>query len=163
MKLIEDGLARKMETEHGASVYELTDLGRRTSDIIFELAVFGTRFQPEAAVVSPGNLRTEATTLGAAASRVATPEMDFDAAFVADGEPMHLKVQDGKSEMLYEEGPKPDLVFTTNYADLLSLSEGEIDPEVFAGNHSSLKVLSPGKDTDFITLKSRITALLREA
>lgn len=163
VKLVEDGLARKSETALATSVYELTDLGRRTSDIIFELAVFGARFQPEGAVVSPGNLRTVVTTLGAAANRVAAPEMDFDAAFVVDGEQMHLTVRGGKAEMLYEQSPQPDLVFATGYADLLSLSEGELDSETFASAHSTLEVLSPGKDAEFLTLMSRITALLRDA
>ena len=162
VKLVADGLARKSETAQGSWVYELTDLGKRTSDIIFELAVFGAHFRPEGAVVPPGNLRTVVTTLGAAANRVATPEMNFDASVVVDGELMHLTVRGGEAKMLYEESPQPDLVFSTGYADLLSLSEGELDPETFALAHSSLEVLSPGKDTEFLSLMSRITALLRE-
>ena len=160
-KLVKDGLARKSETSHGTSVYALTELGRRTSDIIFELAVFGARFQPEGAVVAPGNLRTVATTLGAAAKRVVTPDMNFDAAIVVDGESMHLTVNEGRVEMQYEESRAPDLVFSTGYADLLAVTEGELDLETFATERSSMDVMSPGKEAEFITLMSRIAALLQ--
>ncbi|MES0864359.1 helix-turn-helix domain-containing protein [Ruegeria sp. SCPT10] len=161
-KLVEDGLVRKSETGHGTSVYELTELGQRTSDIIYELAIFGARFQPEGPVIAPGNLRTVATTMGAAANRVATPEMTFEAAVMVDGEHMRLTVNNGHATMRYTESESPDLVFSTSYSDLLAVTEGELDFDTFATRHSKLDVISLGKETEFIALMSRITALLQK-
>ncbi|MDJ0822732.1 MAG: helix-turn-helix domain-containing protein [Paracoccaceae bacterium] len=160
-KLVEDGLITRREAGHGASVYALTDLGTRTSDVIFDLALFGGLFPPEGEVVTPGNLRTVATTLGAAAKRVVTPDMAFEASIVVDGEEMHLTVQGGAAQMLYARCPDPDLVFTTSYTDLLAFSEGEIAPAVFAQQHSTLDIRSPGKEQAFLTLMARVTALLQ--
>lgn len=160
-KLVADGLARKSEASFGTSVYELTDLGKQTSDVIFDLAVFGSRFSPEAEVVAPGNLRTVATTLGAAANRVVTKDLNFEAAFVVDGEEMKLRVEDGLAEMLYEKSRDPDLSFSTGYSDLLAVTESELDPEVFVTQRSTVEVFTPGKETEFITLMNRITELLK--
>lgn len=162
-KLVDDGLARKVEAAHGATVYELTDLGKGTSGIIFDLAMFGARFEPEGEVVPPGNLRTVATTMGAAAKRAATPDMTFSAAVVVDGEQMHLWVRDGSAGMTYEEGRDPDLVFSTTYPALLAMSEGDLDPDDFAANHCRIDVRTAGKDAEFMELMARITGLLREA
>ena len=160
-KLVEDGLAQKADGGHGTAVYELTDLGRQTSNIIFELAMFGGQFKPEGPVVAPGNLRTVATTMGAAARRVATPEMEFDAAFVVDGEPMHLSVGERDARMTYRECREPDLTFTTSYKALLALSEGEMAPDEFATNHSTLEPHIPGKDDEFRQVMARILEALK--
>ena len=161
-KLVDDGLARKAEGGHGTSVYELTDLGNRTSDIILDLAMFGAQFEPDGEVVSPGNLRTVATTMGAAAKRVALPDMSFDAAINVDGEQMRLRVNGTDVEMRYEECREPDLIFSTDYSALLSVTEGEIDPADFVNKHSKLQIFSPGKETAFMELMSGIVSLLRE-
>jgi len=162
-KLVDDGLARKADAGHGATVYELTALGKQTSDIIFDLAAFGARFAPEDDFVPPGNLRTVATTMGAAARRVATPEMNFDAAVLVDGEQMCLNVSEGSADMTYGECRAPDLTFSTSYSALLALTEGDMDPDEFAANHCSLEVRSPGKEAEFMELMSRITDTLRTA
>ena len=161
-KLVGDGLAQKADGGHGASVYQLTDLGNRTSDIIFDLAMFGARFEPEGEVVSPGNLRTVATTMGAAAKRVASQDMSFDAAIIVDGEQMHLRVRGSDVNMVYEKCQEPDLIFTTDYSSLLSVTEGDMELASFVTNHCQLQVLSPGKETEFMELMSGIIALLRE-
>lgn len=161
-KLVDDGLIAKGDGGHGASVYELTELGAQTSNIIFELALFGARFKPEGEVVKPGNLRTVATTLGAAAKRIATPDMNFRAAVLVDEEMMSLTVQDGKVVMLYEACPTPDLIFSTSYTDLLALTEGEIPPDIFARDHSDLEVITPGKEGEFMSLMFSVVAELSD-
>lgn len=160
-KLVDDGLARKVDAGHGTTVYELTDLGKRTSDIIFELAMFGARFEPDGEVVSPGNLRTVATTMGLAAKRVATPEMSFDAAIVVDDEQMHLKVRGQSADMTYEECRDPDLTFSTSYSALLAMTEGDMDPDDFAENHSKLEGRSPAKEAQFVELMLSIVSILK--
>ncbi len=46
-QLIADGLVGKREAEFGVALYELTDHGERTRDLLFELALFGGRFPPD--------------------------------------------------------------------------------------------------------------------
>ncbi len=162
VKLVDDGLVEKGDGGHGSSVYELTKLGAKTSDVIFELAIFGARFKPEGEIVDPGNLRTVATTLGAAAKRVATPDMNFRAEIVVDGESMNLSVQDGEVLMLYGTCSAPDLVFTTSYAGLLALTEGEMALDAFASRHSDLKVETPGKEAGFMALMTGIITELND-
>jgi len=159
-KLVSDGLVAKGDGSHGASVYELTELGARTSNIIFELAMFGTNFKPEGEIVKPGNLRTVATTLGAVAKRVVSPEMNFRASIIVDDENMRLTIQDGQVLMLYETCHMPDLIFSTSYSELLALTEGEIAPDVFAKSHSELEIITPGKEVEFMTLMFNIVAEL---
>ena len=40
-QLEDDGLVRRRNAEYGTTVYELTELGSRTGDLLFELAKFG--------------------------------------------------------------------------------------------------------------------------
>ncbi|WP_298297863.1 winged helix-turn-helix transcriptional regulator [uncultured Litoreibacter sp.] len=159
-KLVGDGLASKADAGHGATVYELTDHGKRTADIILELAMFGAQFEPEGEVVPPGNLRTVATTMGVAANRAALPAMSFDAAFVVDDEQMHLKVKGGSAEMTYEACRNPDLIFSTSYAALLDVTEGKLDPMSFISHHSTIQTSSPTKQAEFFELMSGIVAVL---
>lgn len=159
-KLVDDGLIIKDDGGHGTMVYELTDLGRQTGTLIFELATFGGQFKPEVAPVKPGNLRTVATTLGQAAKRVSTEGLAFRAALQIDGENIALQVHDGVVQVTYAPSPSPDLILTTSYTDLLALSEGELSPDVFAKDHAELDVITPGKEQEFITLMGQIVQLL---
>ncbi len=159
-KLVEDGLAIKLDAGHGTIVYELTDLGRQTSKIIFELAMFGGQFKLEVPPVKPGNLRTVATTLAAAASHVPTKDLSFRAELRVDGEPIDLQVDYGVVKATYAPSETSDLIFTTGYEELLALSEGEIPAEVFLRDHAVIEVRNPGKEADFLVLMTRITELL---
>lgn len=161
VKLVGDGLILKGGAGHRASVYALTDIGTQTLNIIFELAVFGSQFPPEGEVVAPGNLRTVATTWGAAAKRVSTDGMSFDAALVVDTEQMQIRVRDGDTHVQYGACADPDLVFTTSYSDLLAFAEGEISPDVFAREHCRLEVHTAGKDAEFLKLMSDIAELMQ--
>lgn len=159
-KLVDDGLVSKGEGGHGTVVYELTPLGEKTGDVIFDLAILGGAFKPDVEPVAPGNLRTVATTLGAAAKRVATPQMDFQAVLMVDGEAICLSVKTGIVSSLYRTCADPDLVLTTSYHDLLALSEGELAPDVFAQERSRLEVMTPGKEQEFLALMEAIVRLL---
>ncbi len=161
-KLSSDGLITKTSGAHGAALYELTALGARTRDIIFELALFGGRFQPEAEIVAPGNLRTVAVTLGAAAQRVVRDGDSFEAGIIVDGQAMCLSARNGKAEMLYQPAKAPDLVLNTSYAALLAVAEGEMDLEEFARHHSRMEVKTPGKDVAFMALMAAAMALMQD-
>ncbi|MEP2704209.1 MAG: helix-turn-helix domain-containing protein [Roseibium sp.] len=159
-KLVDDGLIIRDDGGHGTMVYELTDLGRQTGTLIFELATFGGQFKPEVEPVKPGNLRTVATTFGQAANRVSMDGMNFRASLQVDGENIDLHVHDGEAHATYAPSPSPDLIFTTSYTDLLALSEGELSPDIFARDHAVLDVYTPGKDQEFMALMGRIVELL---
>ncbi|MCV0429926.1 MAG: helix-turn-helix transcriptional regulator [Roseibium sp.] len=161
-KLVDDGLIEKGDGGHGAVVYELTDLGQQTSEIIFELAMFGAQFEPEGEVVAPGNLRTVATTLGAAAKRAAKPEMNFRAALKVDGEDISLDVENGQATAIYGSCPDPDLLFRTGYQDLLAVSEGDLAPDQFLREHSELEIITPGKEGEFTDLMSSIIGMIND-
>ncbi|WP_420413490.1 winged helix-turn-helix transcriptional regulator [Roseibium sp.] len=159
-KLADDGLIEKQDAGHGTTVYELTDLGRQTGNVIFELAMFGGQFKPEVPTVKPGNLRTVATTLGAAARRIPTDDLSFRAELRVDGEAIDLQVENGTINARYSASANPDLIFTTGYEALLAMSEGEMEPNVFLRDHADLDVKTPGKDAEFLMLMTRVTDLL---
>jgi len=161
MTLIEDGLVTQQESAHRVSVYSLTDLGEAASNIILELALFGARFEPVGDVVTPGNLRTVATTIVAAAKRIVTPEMNFTASIIVDGEAMFLTVMNGSARMEYRGATDADLVFKTNYTALLDLIEGANSPQEFEANHTQLESKSPEKAAEFKELLSGVARVLR--
>lgn len=159
--LVDDGLVMQQEGAHGISVYRLTELGEDTSNIILELALFGARFEPLGDVVTPGNLRTVATTIRAAAKKVVTPEMDFTAAIIVDGEAMLLIVTKGAAKIDYRLSAEADLTFKTSYTALLDLFDGTQSPEDFQSHHTQLEVRSPEKASEFQELMAGVTTVLR--
>lgn len=158
-QLAEDGLVAKREAEFGVAVYELTALGRRSREILFELAMFGGRFAPDEEVRRPGNLRTIAVTLEAAAQKVVTPELSFEAEIVVDGEPFTLAVADGRATMRASAATSPDVVLTTSYEPMIAASEGEMSLEDFAANHARVVVHTPGKEAELMSLLASAMAL----
>ena len=89
-QLIDDGLVVKRDGEYAVVLYALTDLGARTRELLFELGMFGGRFQPDEELRRPGNLRTIVVTLSAACQRIVTPDLVFEAELNVDGEPVKL-------------------------------------------------------------------------
>lgn len=160
-KLIHDGLAMKSDGAHGAVLYRLTDEGHRTRNILFELALFGGTQPVPQDRVKPGNLRTVATTLGAAAARTDTRDYDLVAEICVDGEVMTLTLNDGAAGTTYGAAMDPDVVFDTGYEALLQVSEGEIELADFAENYSRIKTHTPGKDREFMAVMQQILAQFR--
>jgi len=158
-KLVTDGLIAKEDGPYGTKLYRLTEVGAKTRDILFDLALFGGLFPPENEVVEPGNRRLVAVTLGTAFQRVVTDDLDFEASLIIDGEPFALSVRGGKAEFLYQPAAKPDLIFETTYDALMSLGEGEMDQNEFSQNHSRIDVKTPGKDAEFGRLMANVVAL----
>jgi len=158
-KLITDGLVSKQEGAHGTMLYRLTELGEKTRDIVFDLALFGGHFPPEGETVDPGNLRTIAVTLGTACQRAVTDDLDFEASMIVDGEPFALSARGGKAVMLYQAAADPDVVLETTYEALLAVGEGEMDLTEFSQKHARIEVRTPGKDAEFIKLITAALAL----
>lgn len=161
-KLVADGLVARRDGPHGAMLYELTDLGRRTGNLIFELAMFGALFPNTGEIVRPGNLRTVAVTLNAAAQRVHTGDLSVVASLLVDGEAFELKASDGSASVSYAEATNPDVVLRTSYASLLALSEGEMTRQSFLTDHSTIEVNTTGKDQALLELMSLILGVFQQ-
>lgn len=162
-QLIADGLAEKRAGAFGATVYALTALGERTRTLLFELALFGGRFAPDAPVRRPGNLRTIAVTLGAALERVAEPTMAFRAALTVDGEDFALDVNNGKVNLQTGAVEDPDVTFKTEYEPMIAVSEGEMPVEEFLAEHVDLSATDGGQQQAFMTLFGAVLELFRAA
>ncbi|MDJ0629373.1 MAG: helix-turn-helix domain-containing protein [Rhodobacter sp.] len=115
--LTASGMVEKDGAGRGAR-YRLTDLGRATRPILFELSRFGARLPAPAEPVEPGNRRHVAVTLAAAAERVAPADLSVRAEIVLDGQPFSFVASRGRVSM--EEGAMlaPPLRYTGRY-DLL--------------------------------------------
>ena len=161
-KLVADGLISKDAGSHGTTLYSLTDLGRRTRDILFDLALFGGQFAPEGEVVDPGNMRTVAVTLGTACERVITQDIDLEVQFIINDEPFVLLAREGQSLMQAGQASAPDVVLEASYEALLSVSEGEIDMAQFARDYARIAVNTPGKEVDFMQLMSAAIAVFSD-
>ena len=151
-QLIDDGLVAKREGEYGVTLYALTDLGARTRDLLFELAMFGGRFQPDEEPRRPGNLRTIAVALSAACQRVVTPDSSFEAELNVDGELFTLAVRGASVEVRYAPAKSPDVVMTTSYEPMIAAAEGEMPMDHFVKNHVQIITHTPGKDVELMTL-----------
>lgn len=161
-KLVADGLISKAAGAHGTMLYRLTDLGRRTRDILFDLALFGGQFAPEGEVVDPGNMRTVAVTLGTACQRVITRDIDLEVQFIINDESFVLVARDEQAVMQAGQASAPDVVLEASYEALLSVSEGEISLDQFARDHARVAVNTPGKEVDFMRLMSAAIAVFSD-
>ncbi|WP_025899587.1 winged helix-turn-helix transcriptional regulator [Sneathiella glossodoripedis] len=160
-KLVEDELVQKTQGPHATTLYELTALGRSTRSLIFELAMFGAKFQPDSEIVDPGNLRTVAVTLGAAAEMVDTSALNVVASLIIDGEEMEVKAQGGTAAVSYWPANNPDVVLETSYKALMALSEGEMIEQDFLQDFCQLEIHSPGTEEDLFHLLSSILAVFK--
>jgi DNA-binding HxlR family transcriptional regulator len=139
-----DGLIRRSVVEYGASVYELTPLGARTADLLFDLAAFGSHFPPDDPVKRPGNLRTIAVTLQVACQRVVDEAMNLRAELVVDDEPFSLSVEDGTVDVKAGKAVKPEAVMVTSYEPMVAVADGRMSMESFVANH--LRMSGPNLD-----------------
>lgn len=151
-KMIEDELITKQKAEHGATLYKLTKIGKKTGSVLFELALLGGQFPPQGDVTRPGNLRTIATTLGIACQRAIRPDIHFCAALSIDGEAFAITAKSGQATMKYQAAISPDLELETTYEAMLSLVGGAMTFEKFAAGHCTVLVHTKGKEFEFMAL-----------
>lgn len=137
-QLEEDGLIRRRNAEYGTTVYELTELGSRTGDLLFELAMFGAEFAPDEAVKRPGNLRTIAVTLRVACQRVADSNLCLRAQLLIDGEPFSFTVDRGIVDVKAGTVANPEVTLTTSYEPLIAVADGGLALEEFASKWMKL-------------------------
>jgi len=127
-------LIHKIDVDgHGA--YALTDLGRHTDMLLWELSQFGGLLEPEADPRKPGNLRTIALPLRIVLSAVEDrPNLTVrliidDETFTILSTPDHVVVEYG------ETAAPTDLVVRTDYVGFLDLAEGRMSPDEFGAEH----------------------------
>ncbi len=149
------GLIQKYDAEFGVSLYSLTELGERTGQLIFELVRFGGRMPRPSKIQKPGNLRTVAVSLGTACKRAISPEHNFEATLIIDGEAFRLTAKDGDGQLLAGAAENPDVIVTTSYEPLMALADGAIEQSQFFSDHVRLDILTPGKEKEFFDLLSR--------
>lgn len=158
-QLMADGLVAKRAGEHGLTLYTLTELGASTDNLLFELAMFGGRFQPDEEPRRPGNLRTIVLSMRTAMRRVVTPDLRFEAEIIVDGERFTLDVGDGSVEMRYASATSPDIVMTTSYEPMMAAADGEMPMEHLLKNHVQMITHTPNKDVEFLTLMGAAMSL----
>ncbi len=151
-QLMADGLVAKRAGEHGLTLYTLTELGESTDNLLFELAMFGGRFQPDEEPRRPGNLRTIVLSMRTAMRRVVTPDVRFEAEIIVDGERFTLDVADGSVEMRYASAKSPDVVMTSSYEPMMAAADGEMPMDHLLKNHVQIITHTPNKDVEFMTL-----------
>lgn len=147
-QLVEDGLVEKVKGEHGVSLYALTDLGKKTGSVIFELAVFGRNFRPDEEPRRPGNLRTIVLPLKTAVERTVSPDVRLSVQMIVDREPFWLSADGGAVEMQAGSISEPDIVMETAYEPMIAAAEGAMPLVRFTAEHVKLTTLTKGKDEE---------------
>lgn len=130
-ELVESGLVRRVD-DQPRSPYMLTDLGRRTEDLLWELARFGAALPREPEPRPPGNLRTILIPLRMIL-RAVPDRPDVRVLLDIDGESFLIDTHGDDVAVSYQpDEADTDVVLRTSYETLLDVSEGLIDFSEFA-------------------------------
>lgn len=135
--------------------YALTELGRRTERVLWELARLGTHFEPGEELKTPAHLRLIAVPLQNALRRVVDSNTEFVAAMVLDGDPFSIDIRQGQVEVRYGLPANPAVVVTTSYEPMMAAASGELALDRYVQNHVHIE----GPDdaaTVFGTLMARV-------
>jgi DNA-binding HxlR family transcriptional regulator len=139
-QLEEDALICRRKTELSVRVYELTPTGARSSELLFELAMFGAIFPPDEEVRRPGNLRLVAVTLKTACQRVVDPDLSLRAELVMGKERFELQASEGNVDIRYRAATDPEVVISIDYEASIAVADGQLSMQEFRANH--VKVLA---------------------
>ncbi len=130
-KLQSDGLVAQ-----NGQLYSLTDLGRRTEGVLWELALLGGQFPPDDNLKQPGHLRLVAVTLQNAMRRVVPDNIELVAEMVLDTESFTIEVNAGGNVAVRYGAPDtPAAVVTTSYEPMMAAAAGALPLEAFAAEH----------------------------
>jgi DNA-binding HxlR family transcriptional regulator len=149
-ELTEAGLIEKStETRRGA--YQLTELGRHTDRLLWELARFGSQIDRDPDPREPGNLRTIALPLRVILEAV-PDRPDLVARLLIDDDSFTIISTADRVEIKYGDMlTEPDLVARTDYQGFLDAGEGHISFDEFATRHLEIIDGTAHADT-FLTL-----------
>ena len=133
-ELTESGAIEKIDVD-GHKAYALTDLGRHTDLLLWELSRFGGLLDPEPDPRRPGNLRTISLPLRISLSAV-EDRPNLTVRVLIDDETFTVLSSPEAVHVEYGETTTPaDLVIRTDYVGLLDASEGRISLEEFGAEH----------------------------
>jgi DNA-binding HxlR family transcriptional regulator len=137
--LIGNGLVTKMRMG-GRTQYSLTDVGRGTDRILWELARFGLLLDPEPEPRSPGNLRSVVLPLRFALQAV-DDRPELSVRMTVDGQPFSIRTSHHAVTVDYGDtfgDANPDIELAVGYEPLLALLERRVAPDDFATEHVSV-------------------------
>jgi DNA-binding HxlR family transcriptional regulator len=133
-ELTEAGLIEK-SIDAKRAVYQLTELGRHTDRLLWELARFGSQIDPDPDPREPGNLRTIALPLRLILQAVPN-RPNLVARLLVDDDSFTIISTADQVEINYRDTTtEPDLVARTNYHRFLDAGEGRIPFDEFATQH----------------------------
>ena len=136
-ELTDAGLIER-STDAGRAGYQLTELGRRTDRLLWELTRFGAQLDPDPDPREPGNLRTIALPLRM--SLEAVPDRpDLVARLLVDDDAFTIISTVDAIQVEYgDTSAEPELVARTDYEGLLEAGEGRISLEEFTKRHLAI-------------------------
>jgi len=153
-KLEADGLVRRRDAEYGTTLYELTEAGEDTGDLLYELAQFGAGFPPDTQLQRPGNLRTIALPLRIGCERAADASTNVRAEIIVDDEHFALTVTNGAVDVKYGTADAPEVTFTTTYEPFIESGDGRMPLDEFTRDHVTVEG-EPEKVRELMSLLSR--------
>jgi DNA-binding HxlR family transcriptional regulator len=119
----------------GRSAYELTDLGRKTDRILWELARFGGVLDRAPDPREPGNLRTLALPLRIILESV-PDRPDLTVRLHIDNDVITIVSTPATIDVRYGDTSLPaDVVIQTSYEAFLDVAEGSMPAEDFIAHH----------------------------
>jgi DNA-binding HxlR family transcriptional regulator len=137
--LIGNGMVTKMRIE-GKTHYALTDVGRGTDRILWELARFGLLLDPEPEPRPPGNLRSVVLPLRFALEAV-DDRPTLAVRMKVDRQPFSIRTSNDAVAVDYGDtfgDANPDIELAVGYEPLLALLERRVAPDDFATEHVSV-------------------------
>ena len=151
-ELTEAGLIEKStDTRRGG--YQLTELGRHTDRLLWELSRFGSQIDPDPDPREPGNLRMIALPLRLILEAV-PDRPDLVARLLIDDDSFTIiSTADGVEVNYRDTTSEPDLVARTDYEGFLDAGEGRISLDEFATRHLEI-VHGAAHAEAFLTLMS---------
>ena len=131
-ELTDGGLIHK---PHGHGAYELTDLGRRTDRILWELARFGGALDRSPDPREPGNLRTLALPLRIILEAV-PDRPDLTVRLHIDDDVITIVSTPATIDVRYGDSTLPaDVMIQTSYEAFLDVAEGSTPAKDFIARH----------------------------
>jgi DNA-binding HxlR family transcriptional regulator len=141
----------------GSSAYELTDLGRRTDRILWELARFGGALDRDPDPREPGNLRTLALPLRIVLESV-PDRPDLTVRLHIDNDVITVISTHDTVEVRYGDTSLPaDVVIQTSYEAFLDVAEGLMPAEDFIAHHVEVIEGSQNAGAFFALMGAAIT------
>jgi DNA-binding HxlR family transcriptional regulator len=119
--------------------YALTERGRATARLLWELATFGMGFPPDPDLKEPGHLRLAAITLENALRRVVPSGATMVAELRLDDEPFRIELRGGAVSVRYGAAEDAAVVAHSAYRPLMAAAGGELPLREFRAEHVRLE------------------------